>query len=153
MIRCDICDCNITVTNKKSIILPYSGKYTTSICLCETCYYRFPYDLQYDINKIAANQSDRDFAKFLISSLKGLGRSDLNSGIWIWFRDENNGEGKFRKCSSNRAIIEEIMSVKPGVIYTVYRNGKAIDTSEIKEATKKYRKWVRDIDKRIAFSH
>ena len=88
-----------------------------SICICETCYFRLPYDLQRRVKEVSENQSDNRLAGYLLSALKVLNcRVNLNQGAWIWLWNPGTGKSRFQR--------EEPLNLSAEDDYTTYVNGK-----------------------------
>ena len=124
IVKCDFCDRSLNnkhnaIDNKRGMILPCRDtKYmhVMSVCICEKCYYRLPYDLQREVKRVSDNQSDKELAGYLLSAVKALnGRVDLNKKKWIWVRNARTGQGRFQR---------DPLTLIADDVCTVYINGK-----------------------------
>jgi hypothetical protein len=113
MVRCDSCGCNITMLGKRSLILP--AMHVMGICICETCYFRLPYDLQREAKKVADDQSNKELSGYLVSALKALNKKkDLNRGTWFLVKDIN---ARFQQDPPNAVYTKYIDGLQSSPVF------------------------------------
>jgi hypothetical protein len=130
--------CNRVIKGKR-LFLSKRDKQTlgiASICICESCFYRLPYDLQPEVIKASQNQTDLEIGPLLVSALSSIyGKADLNRG---WVVLMKGREGKFVKTKIGQLI--DLIWVETNSINQnscqVFSNGRKVDGAWIEKKIK-----------------
>ena len=138
---CDVCD---KVVKDRKLFLSKRDDSTLSlstICLCETCFYRLPYDLQPEVIKASQNQDDEKIGPIIVSSLNSIyGITNLNQG---WVVLLKNHISKFEKFGGLNTLLEKVWiesDSRNQTVCTIFHNGRIVSDKEIEKKIKSKRK-------------